>query len=340
MNIVLIGLGMVATTHVTAIQSSDQGLKLRGVLGRDPARTASFAIENGTQAYASVAQIAGDIEIDFVILATPPDARSEIVKTLVAAGKPILMEKPIERYLAAATEIVETCERASVPLGVVFQHRAREASILLKSKIEAGALGEISTVELRVPWWRDQNYYDAPGRGTYARDGGGVMISQAIHTLDLAMWLLGPITSVQAMMRRTKLHVLEAEDWAGALFEMKCGAIGNLLATTASYPGDAETITIQGTKASAHLGAGVLTVRYLSGGVEAFGAAGATGGGSDPMAFTHSWHQSVIEDFASSLTHNKPPMAPARSALLSHAVIDAMETASRSGQRTEVPLCH
>ena len=340
MNIVLIGLGMVAATHVTAIRSSDQGFKLRGVLGRDPVRTATFAKENGTHAYASVAEIAGDLEIDFVILATPPDARCEIVKTLVAAGKPILMEKPIERDLAAATEIVETCETASVPLGVVFQHRARESSIVLKSLICASALGEISTIDLRVPWWRHQHYYDAPGRGTYARDGGGVMVSQAIHTLDLAMWLLGPIASVQAMMRRTKLHVLEAEDWAGALFEMECGAIGSLIATTASYPGDAETITIQGTKASAHLGSGVLTVRYLSGKVEVFGAAGATGGGSDPMAFTHAWHQSIIEDFALSLTHGQPPMAPARSALRSHAVIDAMEAASRSGQRTEVPLCH
>jgi len=340
MNIALIGLGMVSATHLTAIRSSDQNLKLYGVLGRDPARTAAFAVENRTRAYASVAEIAGDSAIDFVILATPPDARREIVEILVAAKKPILMEKPVERDFAAATEIVKICETASVPLGIVFQHRAREASVELKSAIEAGTLGEISTVDLRVPWWRNQNYYDAPGRGTYARDGGGVMISQAIHTLDLAMWLLGPITSVQAMMRRTKLHMLEAEDWAGALFEMQCGAIGSLIATTASYPGHAETITIQGTKASAHLGSGVLTIQYFSGEIKVFGTAGATGGGSDPMAFTHAWHQSVIEDFASSLAKNQPPMTPGWSALRSHALIDAMETANRSGQRVEVSLCH
>jgi len=121
---------------------------------------------------------------------------------------------------------------------------------------------------------------------------------------------------------------------------MQCGAIGSLIATTASYPGHAETITIQGTNASAHLGSGVLTIQYFSGEVKVFGTAGATGGGSDPMAFTHAWHQSVIENFASSLAKNQPPMTPGWSALRSHALIDAMETANRSGQRVEVSLCH
>ena len=338
MNIALIGLGMVAGTHVTAIKSSEQGLILRGVFGRDPAKTARFAAEHATHAYGSVMEIAYDAVIDFVILATPPDARREIVETLIAAGKPILMEKPIERDLNAATKIVEICEAACVPLGVVFQHRAREASAELKSAIDAGRLGDICTLDLRVPWWREQSYYDAPGRGTYGRDGGGVMISQAIHTLDLAIWLLGRISSVQAMMRRTSLHALEAEDWAGALFELRSGAFGSLLATTAAYPGSAEAITIQGSKGSAHLEAGVLTLHDLDGLVETFGAQGATGGGADPMAFTHEWHQSVIEDFAYALRANRSPLATARSALHAHAVIDAMHSASKSGHRTEVLL--
>ncbi|MEM7320923.1 MAG: Gfo/Idh/MocA family oxidoreductase [Pseudomonadota bacterium] len=336
MNIALIGLGMVAGTHLAAIRGSDRGFTLTGVLGRDPDRTVRFAAQHGTRAYASVDQIAADSSVDFVILATPPNARLDLVRTLAAAGKPILMEKPIERDLGAATEIVEICEAAAVPLGIVFQHRARAASMALKSALADGALGEIATVDLRVPWWRDQSYYDAPGRGSYARDGGGVMISQAIHTLDLAMWLLGPVTSVQALMRKTPLHQLEAEDWAGGLLEMENGAVGTLMATTAAFPGDPESITIQGTKAKAHLGSGVLTLSYLDDRTETVGASAATGGGADPMAFTHEWHQSVIEDFAASITRNIPPMATARSALRTHAVIDAMQTASRTGARTKV----
>lgn len=335
MKVALIGLGMVADTHVAAINDAPQ-LTLAGVLGRDTVRTRTFCDKHGTRAFADLAALAADPSVDFAIVATPPDARQNIVAALVAAGKPILMEKPIERDLAAATKIVTTCEAAQVPLGVMFQHRAREASIALKAAIDAGALGDIATVELRVPWWRDQSYYDAPGRGTYARDGGGVMISQAIHTLDLAMWVLGPITDVQAMLRRTPLHQLEAEDWASALFQFESGACGSLMATTAAYPGDAESITIQGTKASAHLASGVLKLTHIGGQTETFGATATTGGGADPMAFTHAWHQSVMTDFAAAISTGRAPMITGRSALRTHAVIDAMQIASRTGTQTKV----
>ncbi|MEM9579734.1 MAG: Gfo/Idh/MocA family oxidoreductase [Pseudomonadota bacterium] len=336
MNIALIGLGMVAGTHIAAIQ--DAGLHLRGVLASSAESTRTAAARHDTHGYASVDEIAQDGAVDFVIIATPPNARADIAETLVQAGKPMLMEKPIERDLATATGIVKACEAADVPLGIVFQHRAREASAALKSLIETGALGQIATIDLRVPWWRDQSYYDEPGRGSYARDGGGVMISQAIHTLDLALWLCGGVTSVQAMMRQTGLHSLEAEDWAGALLEMQNGAVGTLTATTAAYPGGAETITIQGSKAAAHLGSGVLTIYYLDGRCEMIGATGGTGGGADPMAFTHDWHRAVIADFAEALETGRTPLATGRSALAVHAVIDAMERASRSGARTEVTI--
>jgi predicted dehydrogenase len=162
------------------------------------------------------------------------------------------------------------------------------------------------------------------------------MISQAIHTLDLAIWLLGPVRAVQAMMRQTALHHLEAEDWAGALFDMQCGAFGTLLATTAAYPGGAETIALQGTKGAAHLGSGVLEISYLDGRKTRVGAEGATGGGADPMAFTHEWHQSVIEDFAQALRSGGQPLATGESALAAHAVIDAMQRSSESGQKQQV----
>lgn len=336
MKIALIGLGMVARTHVAAIRGSDRGLTLAGVLGRRPERAAEFAAQHGARAFTSPREIADDPSVDFVVLATPPNQRADLVQTFVAARKPILMEKPIERDLVAATKIVDLCKSANVPLGIVFQHRARDASVALKLALQKGQLGDICTVDIRVPWWRDQSYYDATGRGTYERDGGGVMISQAIHTLDLAMWLLGPINSIQALMSQTPLHRLEAEDWAGALFEMENGAVGTLMATTAVYPGEAETITIQGTKAKAHLGSGVLNMTYLDGNTTQIGEAAATGGGADPMAFTHEWHQSVIEDFADAIASNRPPMTTGCSALRTHAVIDAMQSANRTGQKTAV----
>lgn len=341
MKAALIGVGMVADTHLAAIRSAS-GIELHGVLARHGSTAQNFAAKaaetlgHPVKAYDNIQHLADDQAIDFAIVATPPDSRADIVDALVEARLPILMEKPVERTLATAQDIVSRCADANIPLGVVFQHRARSVSQKLKKIIEHDTIGEIVTPEIRVPWWRDQSYYDAPGRGTYARDGGGVMITQAIHTLDLALWFLGPIKELQALMHRTSLHKMEAEDWAGALFRTKGGAVGHILATTTAYPGFAESIYLTGTKGSARLEAGVLAITTLDGHTTTYGKSATTGGGTDPMAFTHAWHQTVIEDFVHSFRRKLAPMATGRDALLAQAVIEAMERSSATGRRVEV----
>lgn len=339
MKVVLIGLGMVSKTHLAAIK--DAGFTLLGVMGRSFAK-AEVRARDLTQDFGTPVRAFSDIAAvtrcapDFVIVTTPPDARLDIVTALAKAEIPILMEKPVERTLTAASKIIEICTRADIPLGIVFQHRVRAASIALKTILNDAGLGQISWVKIDVPWWRDQSYYDAPGRGSYARDGGGVMISQAIHTLDLALWLLGPIARISAVMGKTPLHDLEAEDYASAQFEMANGTLGTLTATTADFPGGAESITIQGTQAHAHIEAGVLTVQHLDGRVETYGEVATTGGGADPMAFTHDWHQTILEDFAMAIGDGRAPIAPGHSALVVHRVIDAMERSAREQTWTEV----
>ena len=335
MNIVLIGLGMVSDTHIAAVKAS--GLNLYGVLARslDKAAKASSVFPD-TILFQTVEDIASDPNADFVILATPPNARVEIVDTLSRAGKPVLSEKPIERTFQAAKQVVDLCASRGVPLGITFQHRARAASQALKDKIDEGFLGDIVSLDMTVPWWRPQSYYDAPGRGTYARDGGGVLINQAIHTLDLGLWLCGPMAKVQARLRTTSMHRMEAEDWASAFFKLVSGATGSLTASTTAYPGGTETVRIQGTLANATLAAGVLDIAYLDGRLESFGEQATTGGGADPMAFTHAWHQSIIEDFATCLKTGASPIATGQSALMAHAAIAAMEDASAKRAETEV----
>lgn len=327
MRVALIGMGMVAPTHLSAINDAND-IDLAGVFVRDPSKAGDLPV------FASVDAIATDPAVDFVILLTPPSGRLEMVKTFTQAGKPILMEKPIERTLEAARDIVEASK--NVPTGVVFQHRFREVSERLTVMVRNGDLGDIAAVEINVPWWRDQSYYDAPGRGTYAQDGGGVLITQAIHTLDLALSILGPVTCVQAMARKTKLHTMEAEDFVSAGFEFASGAVGSLTATTASFPGGAESIVVHGTKGSARLTSGELMLDWQDGRTEVFGAAATSGGGADPMAFSHVWHQAVIEDFADSLRHVRPARVTAKDALRVHALIDALTTSSATGQITEV----
>jgi predicted dehydrogenase len=329
MRVALIGLGMVSRTYADAIRNSD-AVELAGVCARSEASRETFLSANADLAAVAmtVEEIAADPGIGFAILTTPPNARAEIVGKLAAAGKPILMEKPVERTLAGATRLVELCEAKGVPLGIVLQHRARPVVAELRRVM--GDLGPLMAAEVSVPWWRPQAYYDEPGRGTYARDGGGVLISQAIHTLDLMLTLTGPVVSVNAMVATTDFHRMEAEDFVCAGLRFATGAVGQLFATTASFPGRGETITLHFRRGSVRLEAGVLRIDRQDGTGESIGQAAASGAGADPMAFTSNWHRAVIEDFADAVATGRPPLVPGRAALEVHRLIAALE---RSGER-------
>ncbi|MEM8980872.1 MAG: Gfo/Idh/MocA family oxidoreductase [Pseudomonadota bacterium] len=342
MKLGIIGHGMVADTHVKAIAASDQDLEVSGVLGRSRARAAAYTsrieadLGYRPRVYQSIEDLCADTTLDFALLLTPPDARMSYVEALTSASLPILMEKPVERSFEAAKAIVEMGETHNLPFGVVFQHRAREASRALAKHLAQGTLGDIATVDIRVPWWRAQSYYDAPGRGTYARDGGGVLINQAIHTLDLALCFLGPVQSVQALLATTPLHDMQAEDFAAGLLTFQSGAVGTLSASTAAFPGHPESIALHGTKGAAHLASGVLDISLHDSRKITHGQKSSTGGGADPMAFTHAWHKSLIEDFALSLQEQRAPMAPAREALRAHALIHALEKAAQTQTKVAV----
>ncbi|MEM9010964.1 MAG: Gfo/Idh/MocA family oxidoreductase [Pseudomonadota bacterium] len=337
--VALIGLGMVAGTHARALAELAPDIAVRGVLSRSPDRARAFAADHAladARIYQDVAEIAADADVDAAIVLTPPNARIEIVEALAAAGKHLLLEKPVERTTAAAAEIVRRAEDAGVTLGIVFQHRMREGAGHLRQLLAEGALGQIGLVEIDVPWWRDQSYYDAPGRGTYARDGGGVLISQAIHTLDLVLSLAGPVAEVQAMAATTRFHRMEAEDFVAAGLTFASGAVGALGASTASFPGGAEGFTLHGEAGSATLRGDTLTLHWRDGRVEETGATEGTGGGADPMAFPHGWHRDLIADFAEAARTGRPPVCPGREALRVHALIDALTLSAREGRRVAV----
>ena len=223
--LVLIGLGMATRPHLDALSDPGCGAEVAGIYNRSRARSETVAQACGYRIFDSLEEIAKDPSVEAVIIATPPDQRTEIVGMMAKAGKHVLMEKPVERTVSAAQALVEICERHTVHLGIVLQHRFRAGSRRLRTLVETGALGEIGLVRVEVPWWRGQDYYDQPGRGTYARDGGGVLISQAIHTLDLMLHLAGPVAFVQALCATTSLHRMEAEDFATAGVRFASGAV-------------------------------------------------------------------------------------------------------------------
>ncbi len=336
MKTALIGLGMVSTTYADALPKID-GLTLKGVHSRSPESRSDFLMKYpGPIEYTSVDEIAGDDEIDFAIVTTPPNARREIVETLAKSGKHILMEKPVERTLKGAKELCKICEDNDVTLGIVLQHRARPSAIKMQEMMDTGNLGPLRMVEVNVPWWREQAYYDEPGRGTYERDGGGVMISQAIHTLDLMLSLTGPVTEVTAMTATTAFHDMEAEDFVSAGLKFASGAFGTLFATTSAFPGRAEGIILHFERATVELESNALTVHRQNGETDVHGASAATGAGADPMAFSSDWHRAIIEDFADAIQQGRPPLVPGRTALEVHRLIEGLESSGELGSTQKI----
>jgi len=333
LGLAIIGCGMAARPHARALKDLSHRIEIRGVFARHAGRRAAFCAEHGFSDAESAEALAVDPGTQAVLLITPPNARADLVRLFAKNGKHVLSEKPLERTAESAEGIVSTCEAAGVTLGVVFQHRFRAASEALTELLAEGRLGAVRMARVDVPWWRDQSYYDEPGRGTYERDGGGVLISQAIHTLDLMLSMTGPVAEVQAMIATTRFHRMESEDFAVGAVRFASGAVGSILATTAACPGDAESIILDCDHGAATLKSGVLTVRWREGGAETFGEETGTGGGADPMAFPHGWHRDLILDFAEAVRTGRAPRVTGAQALEVHRLISALERSSADGRR-------
>ena len=336
MRCAIIGLGMAAAPHAKSLADLRDRVEVAAAYSPTAARRDAFAARFGLPVTADVDGIIDDPSIDYAVLLTPPNARIDLVRRLAAAGKHILMEKPVERTTVAAEEVVATAERAGVTLGIVLQHRFRAVAERLADRLASGALGTIAAVHIVVPWWRPQGYYDEPGRGTHARDGGGVLISQAIHTLDLVLSLAGPVDEVVAVAGTTPLHRMEAEDFVAAGIRFENGAFGSLMATTAFFPGAPERIELACSRAHAVLGPGGVSIRYHDGREEDFGESEGSGSGADPMDFPHDAHRALHADFIDAVAEGRAPRVTGPEALKVHRFIDAIVAAARDP--TSVPV--
>jgi UDP-N-acetyl-2-amino-2-deoxyglucuronate dehydrogenase len=334
--IAVIGLGMAVTPHARSLLDLQGRVEVAYAFSRSETRRRAFAERFDLPTIGDLDRIVGDASVEAVMILTPPNTHLELVERFAGAGKHILLEKPLERSTERALRLVEAAERAGVQLGVVFQHRFRNASEHLRKLLQQGALGELAAVNVISPWWRPQSYYDEPGRGTLARDGGGVLITQAIHTLDLLFSLTGPAAEVAAITGTTGLHRMETEDFVGAGLRFANGAYGTLMATTAEYPGFPERIELIGTKGTAVLAAGVVRLYWQDGREERFGEEQGTGGGADPMAFPHDAHRALLADFLDALDQGRSPRVTGREALRVHHFIDAVLRSSAEGRAVAV----
>lgn len=329
----VIGLGMAAAPHALSLADLKDRVEVAGVYSPSVERRTAFGQRFGLPAVDSADVLFDDPSVDYLVLLTPPNTHLELVQRAVNAGKHVLLEKPLEVSLERSRQLVGIAEQAGIRLGVVLQRRFRKCITELKAMLDRGELGEISSVSAKLSNWRPQSYYDEPGRGTLARDGGGVLLTQAIHTIDQMIALAGLPEQVAGLAITSGVHRMETEDLVHAVLHYPNGAVGTLSATTAAFPGFPDVIEIIGTAGTARLEGDRGQVFLMDGRtIELADEAGDGGTGADPMAFSHHNHRSVHADFLDALDTGRPPKVSGVEALKAHLLIDAVLRSAREGQ--------
>jgi UDP-N-acetyl-2-amino-2-deoxyglucuronate dehydrogenase len=335
--IAIVGLGMAVTPHARGLMDLADRIEVVHAYAPSEARRRAFAEKFPFPTCTSLDTILEDDSVEAVAVFTPANTHRDIALRCAAAGKHVLMEKPLDITTARAVELVDACRQSGVKLGVVLQHRFRPAGMKLAALIASGELGGIVGCSAVIRLWRPQSYYDEPGRGSFARDGGGVLISQGIHTLDLMLSLAGQVTEVTGFATTSRVHRMETEDMVAAAMRFENGAFGTIDATTAAYPGFLERIEIIGDRGTASLMGTALLVQFQDGRkieIEADKSAGGTG--ADPMAFPHDYHRAVMADFADAIRTGREPKVTGEEALKVHRLIDALIETGRTGQMVSV----
>jgi predicted dehydrogenase len=333
----LIGLGMAVTPHARSLLDLSGRVDVAAAFSPSAKRRADFAARFPFPTVETIERILDDASIDAVLILTPPNTHLDLVRRVAAAGKHILLEKPLEITTARAIELVETCRRSAVTLAVVLQHRFRPAAMRLAAHLSSGQLGAVVGCSTAIKLWRPQIYYDEPGRGTRARDGGGVLLTQGIHTLDLMLSLAGAVDEVRGYATTSRVHRMETEDLVCAAVRFASGAFGTVEATTTAFPGFPERIEIIATAATAMLSGTELKIFHHDGRVTEMKPDATAGGtGADPMAFPHDYHRALIGDFLDALEHGRAPAVSGADALNVHRLIDALVRASASGDAVKV----
>ena len=315
----VVGLGMAVTPHAKSLLDLKDRVQVAYVYSPSAARRTQFAQRFAFPQCDRLETILEDRSVDAVMVLTPPNTHLDIVSRCAAAGKHVLLEKPLEISTARAEQMVKAC--AKVKLGVVLQHRFRPPAEKLREKLSE--LGKLVSASAAIPNWRPQSYYDQPGRGTKARDGGGVLLTQGIHTLDLFLSYTGEPADVKSFVATTAVHRMETEDLAVAAVRFKSGALGVVHATTTAYPGFPERIELIGTNGTALLEGTSLKLNVQGKEpIEFSTPAGGGGTGADPMAFPHDWHRGVLADFLDAIEQNREPRISGAEALKVHRFID------------------
>lgn len=330
---------MIAGFHAKAIADA-AGVELVGCFSRSQEKTPGFAEKHACHAFTTLEDMLASSDIDAISICSPSGAHLDPAVAGALAGKHVVVEKPLEVTTLRCDQIIAATDKAGVKLGVTFQSRFHQASQVFKTAIDAGRFGTITMGDAYVKWFRSQQYYDSGAwRGTWALDGGGALMNQAIHSIDLLLWLMGDVEEITGRIATMTHQRIEVEDVAVATLQFKNGALGVIEATTTAFPGSLKRIEICGSGGMAILEEEDLKQwqfanetpddeiirRHLTDRTK-------TGGGaSDPAAIGHHGHTLFFEDFATSVREDRAPLIDGREARKSIEMIEAIYQSARTG---------
>ena len=326
----IVGAGVIARTHAEAI-ASVSGAQVVAVTDVDSGRCRNIAEVTGAAAEPHLGSLLARPDVDVVAVCVPSGLHAEVGVAAAAAGKHLVVEKPIDVTLAAADRLIEAVKQAGVTMTVISQHRFDAGLIELRRLLDEGALGQLVLGEASTKWYRSQAYYDsADWRGTWALDGGSLM-NQGVHYVDLLRWCMGPVTEVTALFG-TSSHQVEVEDVALAMLRFASGAVGTLVSSTAVYPGFAQRLEISGTGGSVVVEDGEIVYRGLRD--EAQGPGGATATGASPPAggLDAASHAAQIADLLAAIDTGRQPAVTADSARDALEIVCAVYQSAREGR--------
>jgi len=334
----IVGLGNISNIHAQAIKDSAK-VELISAYSRNEEKTRSFAGKYDISAYSDWQEFITDPNLDAVSICTPNGTHLDYGRKAAEAKKHIIVEKPIEVTLARANELINVCNGNNVQLAIIYQNRFSDKITNVKKLLDDNKLGKIFMADAYVKWYRSQEYYDSGAwRGTIALDGGGVLINQAIHTVDLLQWLMGDVETVFGRTG-TFTHQLEGEDNAVATLHFKNRAMGIIEASTSVQPAQARRIEIHGEKGSLYIDGDDVRVeiegedKKENKQVEKKEASGA----SSPLGgFSIEPHKKQFEAIAQAITKNETPPVSGAESLKSLAIVLAVYESAKNGKNVNL----
>lgn len=333
----ILGGGNISGTHARAAVAIPD-VEIAAIYGANREKATRLAQQVGGRIYDDLERFLDHRPMDLVAIGSPSGLHAEQGIAAARRGLHILVEKPIDITTARADALIDAAERAGVKLGVFFQDRLKPAVVRIKSLIDAGRLGTPILASGHVKWYRPPDYYgDSRWRGTWALDGGGALINQGIHTVDLLLHFFGRVAGVSARTA-TRLHAIEVEDTAAAVLEFESGALGLLEAATSVFPGYARRLEVTGSEGTLVLDQDRLVRADLRTPLDdaAEETVGASESAISPVVSDVTPHRRIFEDFIRAIETDGTPACDGREGRKSVALVEGIYASARSGRITEL----